>query len=107
MYQHSTEVKVMSITTHQRIEILWGTPHEHSHVVWTFTEHPLGTFVSITNDGLKGEGEDLMALGARCQWRALPWCWLVRKHGWNTMSLWAWWATVIPNSLAETQTSGL
>ena len=62
IYQHSTEVKVMSITTHQRIEILWGTPHEHSHVVWTFTEHPLGTFVSITNDGLKGEGEDLMAL---------------------------------------------
>ena len=30
--------------------------------MWTFTEHPLGTFVSITNDGLKGEGEDLMAL---------------------------------------------
>ncbi|UOO89232.1 SRPBCC family protein [Vitreoscilla massiliensis] len=62
MYNHSTEVKVMSITTNQRIEILWGEAHEHSHVVWTFTDHPLGTFVSITNDGLKGEGEDLMAL---------------------------------------------
>ena len=38
MYQHSTEVKVMSITTNQRIEILWGTAHVNGNLNLT----PLG-----------------------------------------------------------------
>jgi uncharacterized protein YndB with AHSA1/START domain len=59
MYNVSTGVTVKSIEPDKRILIEWGNGAELSTVEWVFKTLANGsTFVSVTNDGLKGSPEE-------------------------------------------------
>jgi len=61
MYNVSVPVKVKKIISNKRIEIEWGKGENLSSVEWTFKAIDENkTFVTITNSGLQGEGNQLI-----------------------------------------------
>lgn len=62
MYQHTVPVKVTCIEDNKKIGIEWGNQGMHTTVTWTFTAlDEARTFVSIVNNGFKGDADQLMA----------------------------------------------
>jgi len=62
MYNHTVPVIVKSIEPNKKILIEWGNSEEITNVEWTFKS--LGetdTFVSIVNDGFKGNSDEVIA----------------------------------------------
>lgn len=60
MYGISIAVNVQSIVPNKRIVIQWPGQNGPTTVEWLFTPHESGTFVSITNDGFTGTGDELV-----------------------------------------------
>jgi uncharacterized protein YndB with AHSA1/START domain len=59
MYNASAEVSVISVVPNKRIRIGWGDPP--TSVEWIFTPRPDDTtFVSITNTGFSGDGDEVV-----------------------------------------------
>jgi uncharacterized protein YndB with AHSA1/START domain len=59
MYVISIPVTVKSIEPNRRIVIEWPGEHGLTTVEWTFTPRDDTTFVSITNSGFAGTGDEL------------------------------------------------
>jgi uncharacterized protein YndB with AHSA1/START domain len=71
MYNVSAQVIVQSIAVDKHIRIRWAGDEDPTAVEWTFT--PYGddkTFVTITNSGFTGEGDELIEqlVGATEAW---------------------------------------
>src|SRR5262245_58298640 len=61
MYNLSTQIKVRQVEKDRRILIEWGDPDETTTVEWLFTPYEEdATYVSITNSGFSGKGDDLV-----------------------------------------------
>lgn len=60
MYGISVPVTVKAIEPNRRIVIEWPGHDGPTTVEWTFTAHEGNTFVSITNTGFVGDGDDLV-----------------------------------------------
>jgi len=61
MYDHSIQVNVTVVEENKRILIEWPEYGIPAQVEWLFTQRPDNTtFVSITNTGFKGEGDDIV-----------------------------------------------
>jgi uncharacterized protein YndB with AHSA1/START domain len=62
MYNHTVTVFVKEIITNKTIKIEWGNYDELSSVIWTFREiSPENTFVSIKNEGFKGDADKILS----------------------------------------------
>lgn len=62
MYGVSTNVYVKQLEENKRIVIEWEEPYGYSIVEWTFTpRNGQETFVSITNTGFQGDGDEMVA----------------------------------------------
>ncbi|WP_350290157.1 SRPBCC family protein [uncultured Croceitalea sp.] len=61
MYNLSVPVEVTKITENEVIQIEWGEGSNLSSVEWTFKAiEENKTFVTITNNGLQGQGDELI-----------------------------------------------
>jgi uncharacterized protein YndB with AHSA1/START domain len=61
MYGHSAEVSVKVIEENKRILIEWGADGAATSVEWVFTSRSDNTtFVSITNSGFSGDGDEVV-----------------------------------------------
>lgn len=61
MYNVSSQVKVKDLEQHRRILIEWSADGTSTEVEWTFTpREDTTTFVSITNAGFTGDGDELI-----------------------------------------------
>lgn len=58
MYGASGDVRVLDVEPNRRILIEWDEPP--TRVEWMFSERSDGTFVSITNDGFTGTGDEVV-----------------------------------------------
>jgi uncharacterized protein YndB with AHSA1/START domain len=68
MYNASSQVTVLEMEENERILIEWSGYGSPNTVEWTFTPHgDDATFVSITNAGFSGDGDEVVqqALGAQ------------------------------------------
>lgn len=62
MYHHTVPVKVTHIENNKTIGIEWGNQGVQTTVTWTFTAiDETRTFVSIVNNGFKGDADQLIA----------------------------------------------
>jgi len=63
MYGASADVRVTAFEEQRRIAIEWGSPggDDWTSVEWTFDSRPDGTLVNITNQGFKGNGDEVCA----------------------------------------------
>lgn len=62
MYNHTASVFVREIVPDKTIKIEWGNYDELSSVTWTFREiSPESTFVSIKNEGFKGDTDKILS----------------------------------------------
>ena len=61
MYGVSAVVDVKVVEPHRRIVIEWPGQNGQTTVEWTFTPHPGGTFVRVTDSGFTGSGDDVTA----------------------------------------------
>lgn len=62
MYNHTVTVLVKEIVPNKSIVIEWGNYEELSSVSWTFKEiTPESTFVSIKNEGFKGDNDVILS----------------------------------------------
>ncbi|WP_018628466.1 SRPBCC family protein [Niabella aurantiaca] len=62
MYHHTVPVKVTHIEANKKIGIEWGNQGVQTTVTWTFTAiDEARTFVSIVNNGFKGDADQLLA----------------------------------------------
>ena len=81
MYGVSDEIDVKAIAPHSRIVFEWSFPNSNL-VEMTFAPHAKGTFVSITNSGLRGDDVIALALDLTQGWNlvlAAAKAWL--EHG--------------------------
>lgn len=61
MFNHTVEVKAISVKSNEEIVIQWGTDPA-AQVIWQFKTLEMGhTFVTITNRGFKGTADELIA----------------------------------------------
>lgn len=61
MYGFSIPIDVKTVDVHERIVIEWPGANGPTTVEWKFTPHGNGaTFVSITNAGFTGDGDDVV-----------------------------------------------
>jgi uncharacterized protein YndB with AHSA1/START domain len=62
MYGVSSQVKVKDIERNKRILIVWSGDPNPTSVEWVFTSRPDNTtFVSISNSGFAGNGDEVVA----------------------------------------------
>jgi uncharacterized protein YndB with AHSA1/START domain len=62
MYGFSVQVNVLEIEQDRRIRIEWSTTDAPTTVEWRFFPRPeQTTFVSITNTGFRGDGDEVVA----------------------------------------------
>jgi uncharacterized protein YndB with AHSA1/START domain len=64
MYGISVPVTVKALEPNERILIEWAGRGGPTTVEWTFTPCEDGTFVSITNSGFEGSGDELVQMAA-------------------------------------------
>lgn len=65
MYDVSEQVRVKAIEPNRRLLIEWGAAEEATEVEWVFTPgDDETTFVTITNSGFRGAGDDLVRQAA-------------------------------------------
>jgi uncharacterized protein YndB with AHSA1/START domain len=64
MYDASTQVTVKTIEPNQRILIEWDGYSGRTAVEWKFTPTKEGTFVSVTESGWTGTGDELVKYAA-------------------------------------------
>ena len=74
MYDVSMEVTVRSVEANERILVDWpGDDGGHTTVEWTFTpQNPGATFVSITNSGFTGDGDQVTRQAVGKRWPRSP-----------------------------------
>ena len=60
MYGVSSEVSVLALEPHQRIVLEWSGYSGPTTVEWRFTELRDGTFVSVSESGWTGSGDELV-----------------------------------------------
>jgi uncharacterized protein YndB with AHSA1/START domain len=61
MYNFSVQVKVKTVEENKRIVVDWGAYESRTTIEWVFTDRPDNTtFVSITNSGFKGTGDEIV-----------------------------------------------
>ncbi len=60
VYGISVPVTVKSVESNKRILIEWPGRNTPTSVEWLFIPHKEGTFVSITNEGFAGNGDDVV-----------------------------------------------
>jgi uncharacterized protein YndB with AHSA1/START domain len=84
MYGFTVDVTVKQVEPNRRIVVEWppyGTP---TTIEWTFT--PLGgdgTFVSITNAGFRGTGDEVVKQALEIRPKVLPSSWRERRRCWS------------------------
>ena len=62
MYNHTVTVFVKEIKLNESIIVEWGNYDELSSITWTFKEiNPEATFVSIKNEGFKGDSDKIVS----------------------------------------------
>lgn len=61
MYGVSADVDVKHLDAPRRIVVEWPGQQGQTTVEWIFTPHALGTFVSVTDSGFTGSGDEVSA----------------------------------------------
>jgi len=60
MYNFSVQVHVKAVEKDKRILVEWSAYGAPTSIEWRFAELPQGTFVSITNEGFRGDEEKVV-----------------------------------------------